>query len=279
MAAAKHTEFEPYVHPDDPAGYLKPGDTLMAGGYDFAWCYVVYEEVPGFPAYQIGTNGVLWSRSGNQYKPLLDRWVQVKGEQHQDGYLRATLGSGPGKRRVLIHDLVLELFIGPHPDGKECRHFNGNPADNRLLNLWWGTPAENAADKRRHGTLPIGSRVASSKLTEADVTEIHRLVTEGQTHREIAKNFGIHHSRICRIIRSKEWAHVEQNDHTRRLNGVDTRVGSLSRNSKLTESDVLEMCRLASEGWSHRKIGKRYGVNGSTVTRILTGERWKHVAR
>lgn len=33
-----------------------------------------------------------------------------------------------------------------------CRHLNGNPYDNRLENLAWGTPSENMLDKVRHGT-------------------------------------------------------------------------------------------------------------------------------
>jgi len=48
--------------------------------------------------------------------------------------------------------LVATAFHGPCPDGQQCRHLNGDPADNRSDNLKWGTPSEQAHDKVRHGT-------------------------------------------------------------------------------------------------------------------------------
>lgn len=52
-----------------------------------------------------------------------------------------------------VHILVCEAFHGsrPSPD-HEVRHLNGDPADNRVENLAWGTRAENAQDSLRHGT-------------------------------------------------------------------------------------------------------------------------------
>lgn len=35
----------------------------------------------------------------------------------------------------------------------ECRHLNGNPVDNRLENLCWGTHSENEYDKHRGRTV------------------------------------------------------------------------------------------------------------------------------
>lgn len=67
------------------------------------------------------------------------------------GYSRVTLKVCGVRRCHLVHHLVLEAFVGPKPPGMECRHLNGNPADNRLANLQWGTSSENSYDVVRHG--------------------------------------------------------------------------------------------------------------------------------
>lgn len=67
------------------------------------------------------------------------------------GYQRVTLKNQGARRNHLVHHLALEAFVGPKPAGMECRHLNGNPADNRLENLQWGTSSENSFDVVRHG--------------------------------------------------------------------------------------------------------------------------------
>jgi hypothetical protein len=77
------------------------------------------------------------------------------------GHLLVCCCSRGRKRTTQVHRLVLAAFVGPCPDGMECRHLDGNPANNRIENLCWGTRAENNADRVRHGTgLTIPSRPA-----------------------------------------------------------------------------------------------------------------------
>ena len=45
-----------------------------------------------------------------------------------------------------VHQLVLEAFIGPCPDGLEACHWNDVPDDNRLENLRWATKSANRHD-------------------------------------------------------------------------------------------------------------------------------------
>lgn len=50
-----------------------------------------------------------------------------------------------------VHELALLAFVGSRPDGMVTRHLNGDPSDNRLTNLAYGTGRENMLDRTRHG--------------------------------------------------------------------------------------------------------------------------------
>lgn len=67
-------------------------------------------------------------------------------------YLAVDLKSRGTRRRVKVHILVLEAFVGPRPTGSVGCHNDGNPQNNALLNLRWDTQASNIADALRHGT-------------------------------------------------------------------------------------------------------------------------------
>lgn len=64
-----------------------------------------------------------------------------------------------GKRQhVLVHRLVLMAFVGSPPAGMEACHRNGDPQDNRVVNLYWGTRSDNVLDAVTHGTHRWSSR-------------------------------------------------------------------------------------------------------------------------
>ena len=70
----------------------------------------------------------------------------------RDGYLSLAM-SGGGRRvsKARVHILMLEAFIGERPQGQVCRHLDGNPGNNVLTNLRWGTESENQHDAVAHG--------------------------------------------------------------------------------------------------------------------------------
>ena len=51
-----------------------------------------------------------------------------------------------------MHMLVLLAFSGPRNDGLQTRHMDGNPANNTLSNLRYGTAKQNIQDQLVHGT-------------------------------------------------------------------------------------------------------------------------------
>ncbi len=68
------------------------------------------------------------------------------------GYLIVTLSLGERRESGWLHRLVAKAFLGPCPQDLEVRHRDGNPANNRLTNLVYGTRSENALDRVAHGT-------------------------------------------------------------------------------------------------------------------------------
>ena len=67
------------------------------------------------------------------------------------GYRSVGLWRNGRRELVGIHRLVMAAFVGPRPVGDHTRHLNGDPSDNRLENLAYGTPSENQMDRIRHG--------------------------------------------------------------------------------------------------------------------------------
>lgn len=67
-------------------------------------------------------------------------------------YPRALLQRGPRKQWFKIHTLVALAFFGPRPEGMEVRHLDGDPENNAVSNLAYGTSTENKLDCVRHGT-------------------------------------------------------------------------------------------------------------------------------
>jgi HNH endonuclease len=71
---------------------------------------------------------------------------------NRKGYKSVSLRRDGKARTQQVHALVLEAFVGPRPAGFVTRHLDGNPANNDLTNLRWGTHSENVRDSIAHGT-------------------------------------------------------------------------------------------------------------------------------
>lgn len=92
--------------------------------------------------YSISPVGQVWSHRSSRFLS------QSKGEGL---YVRVNLCK-EGCKTFYVHRLVLETFIGPPPPGKPyALHYDGDPENNHLSNLRWGSPSENTHDKVRHG--------------------------------------------------------------------------------------------------------------------------------
>jgi hypothetical protein len=79
---------------------------------------------------------------------ILSQTLRGFGYQHVSLHNNAT-----GERSFMtVHKAVMLAFVGPRPEGQEIRHIDGNPLNNKLSNLTFGTRSENILDAVRHGT-------------------------------------------------------------------------------------------------------------------------------
>ena len=152
-----------------------------------------WKNIPGYE-YQISDRGRLWHSRFQRF--LTPRKVS-------DGYIGYTLARKGVNRQVLAHRLVLEAFDGPCPEGYQGCHKNGDPSDNRIENLYWGTPRDNGADATRHGR----TRARAAKLTE-DQVRIIRGKYGDTPARDLAERFGVTVPNIHYIGKRQMWKHV-----------------------------------------------------------------------
>ncbi len=169
-----------------------------------------FRVIPGYPRYAIDEHGTVLSICGparaadrewndaHEVKQTIDR-----------RYCHVSLYDPSRKRRKWrVHILVLTTFVGPCPDGMVCRHIDGNPTNNNVANLAWGTPRENSADRILHGTDYRGERVGTSKLNSSDALEIRRRRADGEFLHVLAAEFGVSKYAIYSIAKRLTWNHV-----------------------------------------------------------------------
>ena len=167
------------------------------------------------PGYRVSDDGRVQSCViPGRYPKISDEWRDLKPSRRTRGYLAVYLGRNVVR---MVHRLVLEAFAGPCPEGMECLHGDGNPANNRLDNLRWGTKKENQADSARHGTArnfahTPGESHACARLTENLVREIVRIRQEtGMGAVGIARRLGLPdeiRGAIEGVYRGAAWNHV-----------------------------------------------------------------------
>jgi len=138
----------------------------------------------------------------------------LKPWRHKDGYLMVTLYRDGKRKKMLVHRLVAERFLGPAPSpDHEVNHKNGDKADNCPENLEWITCSEN----HMHAYRVLGREAApskgeahgNSKLTRREVVEIRKLYATGRyTYAGLGKMFGVDCTNIGHIVRREAWRHV-----------------------------------------------------------------------
>ena len=128
--------------------------------------------------------------------------------RQRGAYWQVCLSRDGWSRSFLVHQLVLEAFVGSRPEGMECRHLDGNGGNNVLTNLAWGTAQENANDRASHGTQVRGELVGNSKLKVGQVRQIRLFAKAGVRKQTLAAQFGVDRSLVSMIVNRVRWREV-----------------------------------------------------------------------
>ena len=116
--------FEGYYEVSDH-GHVRSLDRIVAG-----------VTPTGLPCEQL--------RRGRMLTPSPDSSGHLKVNLSVDGVIEAKF----------VHQLVLEVFVGPRPDGLVACHYDDVKSNNHVSNLRWDTVSANSRDRLRNNPLP-----------------------------------------------------------------------------------------------------------------------------
>lgn len=193
------------------------GQGVMSYGSKEEWL-----PVEGFEGCHVSSWGRVSSPSGSIYTLNIRKGKDTRSS--------VTLPTGRGRGKTfLVSRLVAKAFLGE--SSLHVLHKDGNPNNNNLQNLYYGTDEDNWADTKKHATHLTAVRAkVNGKLTQAQIEEIREASGKGVTYKELSEVYGISHSYVSMIITGRRRKYAAENTYTEQF-GVDrvTRVEPLGR--------------------------------------------------
>jgi len=166
-----------------------------------------WKDIPGYAGlYEASNLGTIRRKAHRRsYRNRVVRYDQKvmkpvgKGGRDGSKYLAVCLTGNRGAKLHYVHRLILETFVGQASEGLECRHLDGNPHNNRLDNLAWGSRKQNMDDRAEH------SRNGSVTFQEAATIRLIMETAGGgrQLAEELADEYGCGKSTIYNIVNRK----------------------------------------------------------------------------
>lgn len=157
-------------------------------------------EVAGWPGYFVTSYGRILS-DRTKHGERGDERHEIQPMAGETGHSRVMLYRGDGQpERLLVHRLVLDAFDRLGSDQEQGRHLDGNPRNNMLANLRWGSQSENWDDSKRHGT-----RRRYYKLSPEQVAQIRERSAAGESGEALGRAFGVSATQIRNITSGKQW--------------------------------------------------------------------------
>lgn len=168
---------------------------------------------PSYPGYSITKSGDVFSHrrrfgkgKGNGGGVVIDPDYSRKMNPFfgHGRYVYVSISTKRGQRVIPVHLLLLDAFVGPRPAGQETRHLDGNPENNSLDNICYGTRKMNSEDRVRHGR-QRGREI----LNRIQVVNIRSLREQGVAVTAIAKRHSISETCARDVINQRTYVNVK----------------------------------------------------------------------
>ncbi|MCP3684793.1 MAG: hypothetical protein GY861_19160 [bacterium] len=175
----------------------------------------VWKDIAGYEGlYQVSNKGRVKRTSTRRWSGQV--WYDCEERIRKPvitkrGYYAVMLYKDNKHKGKNIHTLLLETFVSKRPLGMQCRHLDGNPLNNNLDNLAWGTVKENMADAICHGTTTWGEKNRHAKLKVEEVLLIRKILKANIVYNMIiAKMFKISKSTVSSIKHKTSWCYLKE---------------------------------------------------------------------
>lgn len=161
----------------------------------------------GYDGYFVSESGRVWGPGKHGQGCLMK---QNPGNKH--GHLEVSIRIDGKRIHKYVHRLVAEAFI-PNPYNYPIvRHLNGDPEDNRVENLAWGTQTDNMRDAINDGTFVYFTdedreRAMQKRRTLIKAINLHtgrELLFESQ--QEASRNLNINQSSINNVLHGHSYS-------------------------------------------------------------------------
>jgi hypothetical protein len=168
-----------------------------------------WKAVPGYEGwYEVSDRGRVRSMERVTCHGHTRKQRVLRPGYDRGGYLKIDLSRNNVQCTRLLHQMVLEAFVGPRPEYLQACHNNGVRDDNRLTNLRWGTVSDNAIDRNMHSRGTEREHASPRAiLTAADVRFIRSC---GLPAAEIRKRFPqVKEAALAHVRARRTWKHIE----------------------------------------------------------------------
>lgn len=166
-----------------------------------------WKHINDYPDYAISDTGKVMRVTHSPYSR--SKRILLKPMQAPNGYLHVKLFKSNTPKRITIHRLVAQAFIGSCPSGRETNHIDGNKTNNHIQNLEYLTKSENCRHAFSIGLKSLkGSKNNHAKLTEMGILQILSYIKQGCRKVDIAVFFDVTQRNIRKIASGTRWNHV-----------------------------------------------------------------------